>query len=72
MDTAWMKRVRERNAAVQEIAAEQGYAIDDLYAVSVSVPREYRYADGTHYLKEGYDLLAASVAETIRKGLTEA
>ena len=72
LDTAWMKRVRERNAAVQEIASEQGYAIDDLYAVSVSVPREYRYADGTHYLKEGYDLLAASVAETIRKGLTEA
>ncbi len=69
LDGAWMKRVRERNAAVQEIAAEKGYTIDDLYTVSTSIPKEYRYVDGTHYLQEGYAMLAETVAECIRREL---
>ncbi|MBQ7912986.1 MAG: SGNH/GDSL hydrolase family protein [Clostridia bacterium] len=69
LDGAWMKRVRERNAAMQELAAEKGYGLDDLYPVSVSVPKELRYVDGTHYLKEGYDMLAETVAACIRKNL---
>ena len=71
LDSAWMKRVKERNVAVQEIAAEKGYAVDDLYTVSVSMPKEHRYIDGTHYLKEGYDLLAAAVVESIGKRFAE-
>ena len=71
LDPAWMKRVKERNVAVQEIAAGKGYAVDDLYTLSVSMPKEYRYVDGTHYLKEGYDLLAAAVAESISKNLVK-
>ena len=65
LDGAWMKRVRERNEAVQEIATENGYSVDDLYTVSVSIPKEYRYVDGTHYLPEGYAMLAKTVAECI-------
>ena len=69
LDGAWMKRVRERNAAVQEIATENGYSVDDLYTVSASIPKEYRYVDGTHYLQEGYAMLAQTVAECISKEL---
>ena len=69
LDGAWMKRVRERNEAVQEIATENGYTVDDLYAVSASIPKEYRYVDGTHYLQDGYAMLAETVAECIRKEL---
>ena len=69
LDGAWMKRVRERNAAVQEIATENGCTVDDLYSVSTSIPKEYRYVDGTHYLQEGYAMLAETVAACIRKNL---
>ena len=69
LDGAWMKRVRERNAAVQEIAEEKGCNVDDLYTVSTSIPKEYRYVDGTHYLQEGYAILAETVADCIRKEL---
>jgi hypothetical protein len=71
LDGAWMKRVRERNAAVQEIVEEMGCAIDDLYAVSVEIPKEYRYVDGTHYLADGYAMLAETVAACIRKELVK-
>lgn len=69
LDGVWMKRVKERNAAVCELASEKGYAIDDLYSVSVSIPKEYRYEDGTHYLEKGYAMLAEKVAECIRTEL---
>lgn len=69
LDGARMKRVRERNAAVHEIAEENGYAVDDLYTVSTSIPKEYRYVDGTHYISKGYAMLTETVAECIRKEL---
>lgn len=69
LDGAWMKRVRERNDAVQEIAEEKGCSVDDLYTVSTSIPKEYRYVDGTHYLADGYAMLAETVAECICKEL---
>ena len=69
LDGAWMKRVRERNEAVQELAIENGYSVDDLYTVSSSIPKEYRYVDGTHYLQEGYAMLAKTVVECISKEL---
>ena len=68
-DGAWMKRVRERNAALKELAAEFGYGIDDLYEVSTKIPFEKRYGDGTHYLVEGYELLAQAVVESIEKAI---
>ena len=68
-DGAWMKRVRERNEAVRELAEEWGCGVDDLYAVSASIPKEYRYEDGTHYLADGYAMLAEAVASCIRNEL---
>ncbi len=65
----WMKRVRERNAAVWELSSEHGYAVDDLYAVSVAIPKQDRYEDGTHYLESGYETLAQAVAAFILKQL---
>jgi lysophospholipase L1-like esterase len=71
LDGAWMKRVRERNEAVQELALEIGCAVDDLYTVSASIPKEYRYVDGTHYLADGYAMLADVVAKKIREQFGE-
>ena len=45
------------------------FYLDDLYTVSASIPKEYRYVDGTHYLQEGYTMLAEVVAECARKEL---
>lgn len=64
-----MKRIKERDATVCELASEKGYVIDDLYSVSVSISKKYRYEDGTHYLEEGYVMLAEKVAECIRAEL---
>lgn len=68
-DGSWMKRVRERNTAMQELAKEKGYALDDLYAVSVAIPKDKRAEDGTHYLSDGYEILADAVAESIKNNL---
>ena len=69
LDGAWMKRVRERNAVMEELAKEKGYAVDDLYAVSLSIPKDKRYEDGTHYLEDGYMIFANAVAEKIKEEL---
>lgn len=69
LDSSWMKRVRERNEAVYEIANENGYKVDDLYSVSVGIPKEKRYQDGTHYLPEGYEIFANAVVESIKNNL---
>ena len=68
-DGAWMKRVRERNAALKELSVELGYDLDDLYEASTTIPFEKRYGDGTHYLVGGYELLAQAVVESIKKAL---
>ena len=69
VDGAWMKRVRERNEAMRELSEEKGYAIDDLFAVSIAIPKEKRYVDGTHYTAEGYKIFAETVAECIKNNL---
>jgi lysophospholipase L1-like esterase len=71
LNGAWMKRVKERNEAMQELATEKGYKIDDLYAVSTSISKEYRCVDGTHYLADGYTVLAKAVAECVRNELAK-
>ena len=65
----WMKRVRERNSAVLSIAEDKKWAIDDLYTVSTKVPFEKRASDGFHYATVGYEMLADSVAESIKNVL---
>ncbi len=69
LDGAWMKRVRERNAVMEELSKEKNYAVDDLYAVSVSIPKEKRYEDGAHYSEDGYAIFANAVAERIKEEL---
>ena len=66
---AWMKRVRERNAAVYELAKEFNCAVDDLYTTSTKIPFESRSSDGFHYATIGYEMLADSVAESIKNVL---
>ena len=68
-DRAWMKRVKERNEAIREIAQEKGLAIDDLYTKSLEIPKVDRYPDGTHYQVTGYEMLADTVAKCIRENL---
>lgn len=68
-DGSWMKRVRERNEAMKALAQEKGYAIDDLYSVSVALDKNHRFEDGTHYVAAGYEILADAVAESIKNCL---
>ena len=68
---AWMKRVRERNDAIKEIASDLNFAVDDLYSVSQEIPFEKRAIDGTHYMDDGYEILADAVAESIKNLLKE-
>lgn len=69
VDDSWMKRVRERNEAMREIAESKGYAMDDLYAVSVAMPKDKRREDGTHYTDEGYCVFADAVAQSVKENL---
>ena len=64
-DKSWMKRVEERNQAMEELSKELGVKIDDLNKVSQDIPKEMRYEDGTHYLVEGYTMLADQVVDFI-------
>lgn len=66
-DLSWEKRVKERNEALLELAEERGWALNDLYSVSVSVPAEFRFHDGTHYLPEGYKMFAERVSDSIKE-----
>lgn len=68
-DGAWMKRVRERNQAISELASELNLPVDDLFSACLTVDWEGRSIDGTHYEAAGYDILASSVAESIKKAL---
>lgn len=68
-DTKWQKRVKERNEAMNEIAQEKSYKVDDLYSQSLSIAKSDRYPDGTHYQESGYEILATAVAEFIRENL---
>ena len=64
-----MKRVNERNQAMDEISSELNLALNDLFAVSKDIPKNYRYVDGTHYLTEGYAVLAEQVVKVIKSEL---
>ena len=68
-DGAWMKRVRERNAAIAELAAELNCPIDDLYSACLTIDWQGRSIDGTHYEAGGYEILSDSVAESVKKAL---
>lgn len=66
VDSKWSRRLEERNAAVKELAGEYGYSIDNLYAVSLAINKDFRSDDGTHYKQEGYRAFSESVAESVK------
>ena len=53
------------NAAAREVMAQEGIAVDDLYAVSVAMPLDWHSPDGTHFTEEGYRALAEAVAKAL-------
>lgn len=69
LDNSWMKRVKERNEAVDELSGEFNLKTDDLFSVSCNIPKDMRYKDGTHYKQNGYIKLAEQVAKIIRENL---
>ncbi|HJA93495.1 MAG TPA: SGNH/GDSL hydrolase family protein [Candidatus Eisenbergiella merdipullorum] len=62
------KDIRDYNRAAQEIMSQAGIQTDDLYQITVGLPREY-HSDWTHYTQEGYQYIARHVAETIKAEL---
>ena len=66
---AWMKRVRERNAAIFEIANQFGCKINDLFATSQEMPREFFMSDGIHHTLQGVERLAQAVVKSIKNSL---
>ncbi len=71
LDSKWNRRLEERNSSVKELAEELGFKVDDLYSVSLSVPKEYRADDGTHYMTDGYLLLAEAVVKSVKNSLNK-
>ena len=63
--TDFHTKVVDRNAALLPLAEKYGCTIDDLYAVSASLPITAYSPDGTHFAEEGYTALAAAVADSI-------
>ncbi len=59
--------ILRRNQVLQKISERNGYAIDDLYAVSANLPNEFRWEDGVHYDERGSERLAEAVAKSIEK-----
>ena len=68
-DALWMKLVNQRNQAMKKLCEEKGYAVDDLYAASLSIAVEDRHQDGTHYEDTGYAVLAEAVVKSIQENL---
>lgn len=58
--------VLSRNEVVKRLAAEYGLAVDDLYSVVIG-KADIKAEDGYHYTGEGYDLLADTVTQFIKK-----
>ncbi len=65
----WHKIVKARNAALSALAAKQDYAIDDLYTISLQIPKQDRLDDGFHYGEGGVKILADAVAACILQNL---
>ena len=65
LDEARNAQVVRRNALAAALMAEQGIAVDDLYALVIGRD-ELRAPDGYHYNDDGYCLMGSAVAEALR------
>jgi lysophospholipase L1-like esterase len=61
--------IEARNELAVKLMAEQGVAIDDLYAVAKPVMATVGRPNDVHFAPEGYKLLAKAVAASIEKVL---
>ena len=59
-------RVHERNVFLREYAKENGFYLNDLYAL-VANSQEFSKTDYVHYTKDGAEKLGMHVADYIRK-----
>jgi lysophospholipase L1-like esterase len=59
-------RVHERNVFLREYAKENGFHLNDLYAL-VANSQEFSKTDYVHYTKDGAEKLGIHVADYIRK-----
>jgi acyl-CoA thioesterase-1 len=57
------------NEAALRVMKQYGVAVDDLHAVVTSGPANMQLPHNVHYTREGYHLLAQSVAASIEKAL---
>lgn len=67
-DEAWRVKLAERNAIVKRLAAERNLIVNDLGALSQTVPTGY-FLDHGHYRPEGYDLLVEQTELYLRQAL---
>lgn len=58
--------VIERNAFLREFAAENGFTLNDLYALTAGNP-DFLQSDGIHFEKDSAEKLAAHVADYLEK-----
>ncbi len=53
------------NAIAREVMAQEGVAVNDLYAVAAAMSDDWHSKDGTHFTEEGYRALAEAVARAL-------
>lgn len=68
-DPKWMKKVIERNEFYKEYALKNNIKFDDLYSISLSMPKEKRLNDGVHYERDGYELFANQIENFVKEVL---
>lgn len=70
--TRLFEEVGSRNEMAVAELKKKGVMIDDLYSVILPVLEKYQRANDVHFTKEGSDLLAKAVAESIESQLPKA
>lgn len=65
LDPGINRQVISRNMAAIRVMSEFGIPVNDLYAVAAE-HLNLRVSDGYHFLPEGYDVLADSVAKILK------
>ena len=63
-DEAREERVKARNAAALALAEKYGLGVIDLY--SISAAHHELWSDGVHFQREGYELFAKCVLESLK------
>ncbi|MCR5019177.1 MAG: SGNH/GDSL hydrolase family protein [Bacteroidales bacterium] len=64
-------RIAERNARLLPLVQKEGIPVDDLASLFADHPEYFEGTDGMHPNAAGYDVLAASVVESILKALDQ-